>query len=162
MAHSESPEDLSSAAPHGAADDPTVVVDIGAAGLRTTVVARGHQLVADEPVADGGGGEGLTPYDLLAASLGACTAMTLRLYASRKEWPLDGVTVRLQHDRIHARDCESCEDQSVGIDQIRRTVVLRGALTDEQRTRLLQIADRCPVHRTLERRMQIVTEIADA
>ena len=162
MTPSDSPIDISSAAaPAGAGGVEPVVVELGA-GVRAQVTAGGHRLVTDEPESSGGTGEGPTPYDLAAAALGSCTAVTLRLYADRKEWPLEGVTVRLSHGRVHAEDCLACEENEVGMFQITRTIVMRGALNDEQRTRLLQIADRCPVHRTLEQGVRIVTKTAEA
>jgi putative redox protein len=109
-----------------------------------------HQWVADEPKAAGGDNLGPDPYEHLLAALGACTSMTLRMYANRKKLPLDDVRVELNHQRVHADDCESCEDREGQLDVIHRTISLQGELTDEQVNRLLQIADRCPVHRTLE------------
>ena len=119
-------------------------------GLRTEVAAGGHKLVADEPQSLGGTDAGLTPYDYLLAALSSCTAMTLRMYADRKGWPLESVTVRLSQDRIHATDCEECETEEGRIDRIEREIELEGPLKDEQRRRLLEIADMCPVHRTLK------------
>jgi putative redox protein len=110
----------------------------------------------------GGTEAGPTPYDLVAAALGACTAMTLRLYATRKGWPLDGVEVRLSHDRVHAEDCEACPSEAVWMDRLTRELVLRGPLTDAQRARLVEMADRCPVHLTLERSVRVETRLADA
>jgi putative redox protein len=133
-----------------------VVVRTGATGYRAEVSARGHTLVADEPVALGGTDEGPTPYDLLAAALGTCTAMTIRMFADRRGWPLEGVTVRLTHSREHKLDCEACEARPVGIDQFARTIELAGELTEEQRAGLLRVADRCPVGQTLERGIRIV------
>ena len=118
-------------------------------GLRTEVEADGHNLVVDEPQSLGGTGAGLTPYDHLLAALGGCTAMTLRMYADRKGWPLETVTVRLSQDRVHATDCEECETEEGRIDWIEREIELAGPLNDEQRRRLLEVADMCPVHRTL-------------
>ncbi|OLT05868.1 osmotically inducible protein C [Pseudonocardia sp. CNS-004] len=115
-----------------------------------------HHLVADEPVPVGDD-TGPTPYDLLLAALGACTAMTLRLYAQRKHWPLDDVTVSLRHSRIHAEDCANCETQAGMLDRIERVIQLDGDLDDDQRKRLLEIADRCPVHRTLQSEIVIDT-----
>jgi putative redox protein len=134
-----------------------VVVRVGARGFRADISARGHQLVADEPVSFGGTDEGPTPYDYLAAALGACTAMTIRLYADRRRWPLEGVTVRITHSRVHEEDCERCESQDVGIDQLAHTIELTGDLTDEQRAKLLGIAQRCPVGQTLTRGVRIVS-----
>jgi len=105
---------------------------------------------------------GPTPYDLLAAALGACTTMTLRMYADRKEWPLEEAIVRLEHSRIHAEDDEECEDCDVRIDHLERRLELVGPLDKEQRARLLEIADRCPVHRTLTAGVRITTELENA
>ena len=138
--------------------DNRVVASIGAEGYRTEIAASGHALVADEPIAVGGTNLGPTPYDLLNAGLGACTVMTLRMYADRKGWPLEGVTARLQHEKIHASDCQECESSASGkIDRIEREIELAGPLDDAQRKRLMEIADKCPVHRTLEGDIHIVT-----
>ena len=117
-----------------------------------------HGIRADEPLSLGGADTGPTPYDLLLASLGACTSMTLRLYADRKGWPLEDVRVELAHKKIHAKDCASCETQEGRIDRIDRWIELEGPLDEEQRRRLLEIADRCPVHRTLHAEVLIETE----
>ena len=156
------PEDLSSAVPHVAYDDPTVTVRLGRRGFRTDVRVRGFALTADEPAAVGGTERGPTPYDLLGAALGACTAMTLRMYADRKGWPLHGVGVRLTHDRVGAADCEVCADEDTGMDRLTRHLALEGPLTEEQRRRLVEIADRCPVHQTLERASYVVTVLEAA
>jgi uncharacterized OsmC-like protein len=126
-----------------------VVVRTGE-GLRTEVEAGGHKLVADEPTSLGGTDEGPTPYDYLLAALGGCTAMTPRMYADRKGWPLESVTVRLSQDRIHATDCEECETEEGRVDRIGREIELGGPLEEKQRRRLLEVADMCPVHRTLK------------
>ena len=118
--------------------------------LRTEMEACGRELVADEPKSLGGTDAGPTPYDYLLAALGGCTAMTLRMYADRKGWPLESVTVWLSQERIHATDCEECETEEGRIDRIEREIELEGPLEEEQRRRLLEIADMCPVHRTLE------------
>ena len=128
----------------------TRVVVITGEGLRTEVEAGGHELVADEPTSLGGTDAGPTPYDYLLAGLGSCTAMTLRIYADRKGWPLESVTVRLSQDRIHATDCEECETEEGRVERIEREIELVGPLEEEQRCRLLEIADMCPVHRTLK------------
>src|SRR6202023_1091369 len=120
-----------------------------------------HQLLADEPVAAGGDDTGLAPYDLLLAGLGACTSMTMRLYAERKALPLERTTVTLRHNKIHAEDCAECETKAGMLDQIERGITMEGALDAEQRKRLLEIADKCPVHRTLTSEIRIVTRAAD-
>jgi putative redox protein len=124
-------------------------------GLTHGVSARGHQLLVDEPRDAGGADAGPTPYELLLAALGACTAMTLRLYADRKGIPLEGVEVELEHDHVHAQDCQDCETREGFLDRITKRLVLYGPLTDEQRKRLVEIAERCPVQRTLEREVVI-------
>lgn len=131
------------------ADTKTITVQIGEKGYRSDITMGEYKLVADEPKEMGGSDEGPGPYDLLLASLGACKAMTLRMYADRKGWFLGGVNVSLTHSRVHARDCEDCETGSGKVDEITVELELLGDLTDEQRERLLEIADKCPVHRTL-------------
>jgi uncharacterized OsmC-like protein/alpha-beta hydrolase superfamily lysophospholipase len=113
------------------------------------VLAGGHRFLADEPQQHGGGGAGPDPYDLLLAALGTCTAMTLRLYADRKGLPLERVRVLLDHRKIHAEDCRDCETREGFVDEIRRRIAIEGPLDDAARARLLEIADKCPVHRTL-------------
>ena len=141
--------------------DNQVVARLEGAGYRTEMLANGFPLIADEPVAVGGTNAGPTPYDYVVAGLGACTAMTLRMYADRKGWPLEAVEVRLNHEKIHARDCEDCEQKAGKIDQISRELVLTGPLDEEQRQRIMQIANRCPVHRTLEGEVKILTELTE-
>jgi putative redox protein len=121
------------------------------------ITAGRHHLLADEPTKAGGLDSGPGPYDLLLAGLGACTSMTLRLYAEHKKLPLERVSVRLAHSKIHAQDCEDCETKEGKIDRIERTITLEGELDAEQRKRLLEIADKCPVHRTLESEIKIRT-----
>jgi putative redox protein len=132
-----------------------VIVRTGGRGYVTEIMARGHLLIADEPASAGGTDAGPTPYDLLLASLGACTAMTLRIFADRRGWPLEGVTIRLWQNRVYEKDCEDCADKAVGIDQVEREIDLAGPLTEEQQEGLLQIADRCPVGQTLGRGIRI-------
>ena len=109
----------------------------------------------------GGDNLGPDPYEHLLAALGTCTSMTIRMYANRKEWPLDSIDVTLAHSREHARDCEDCDAAGSRIDVLSRRISLHGDLSAEQRARLLEIADRCPVHRTLEGPLEIRTEAAD-
>ncbi len=126
-----------------------VTTQIGKSGYVTDIVAAGHSLVADEPSSMGGTDLGPAPYDLLMAALGTCKAMTLRMYSDRKKWPLDAVTVQLNHKKIDAADCETCDTKEGQLDQFDCEIELAGVLDDQQKQRLLQIADRCPVHRTL-------------
>jgi putative redox protein len=137
-----------------------VIVRGGPTGLEQKIESGRHVLVADEPVAHGGGDAGPNPYDLLCSALGACTSMTLSLYARRKAWPLEGVVVTLRHQKIHARDCADCETKIGKIDRIDTEIQLLGTLDDTQRQRLLEIAERCPVHRTLTSEIQIRTTLA--
>ena len=137
-------------------EDNRVVVCTGT-GLRTDVRANGYALVADEPASMGGTASGPTPYDYLLAALESCTAMTLRMYADHKRWPLEAVTVHLSHKKVHARNCEECETTGGKIDQIGLNIELAGPLEEPQRRRLLEIAERCPVHRTLESEVMMET-----
>ena len=120
-----------------------------------------HRLLADEPAAAGGEDSGPGPYDLVLAGLGACTSMTMRLYAERKSLPLDRVTVTLTHSRIHAEDCAECETRVGMLDQIERVIAMEGDLDADARQKLMEIADKCPVHRTLTSEIHIVTHAAD-
>jgi putative redox protein len=139
------------------ADTDVVVSETRRSRFEQEVSIGRHRLLADEPVSVGGLDSGPGPYDLLLAGLGACTSMTLRLYAERKSLPLDRVTVRLAHSKIHAADCESCETKEGMLDRIDRVITLAGELDDDQRARLLGIADKCPVHRTLISEIEIRT-----
>src|SRR5947199_8854378 len=131
-----------------------------ARGLLQKIVTPHHSLFVDEPKSVGGTDAGPTPYDLILGALGACTSMTLRLYANRKSIPLEGVRVRLRYSKIHALDCAQCETKEGKIDHIEREIEVLGPLTEAQRLRLLEMADRCPVHRTLRSEIQIVTRLA--
>jgi putative redox protein len=142
-----------------AAPAPEVVVRGNAAGFSQAIRAGLHELASDEPLDQGGADTGPSPYELLAAALGACTSMTLGMYARRKQWPLDEVKVRLRHSRIYAEDCADCDTKEAMLDRIDRDIELAGNLTAEQRARLLEIADQCPVHRTLTRGMLIHTRL---
>jgi putative redox protein len=132
-------------------------------GLFTQVMLDGaHALTADEPKASGGDDRGPSPYGLLLMSLGACTSMTLRLYADRKQWPLERVIVRLRHTKVHEHDAERPDAADALLDRIDRSLTFVGPLDDQQRVRLLQVADQCPVHRTLSGRTDIRTILMES
>jgi len=142
-----------------ASSEGTVTVTETGTGTYTQQITAGHhRLLADEPQPIGDDA-GPSPYDLLLAALGACTSMTLRMYANRKGWPLEQVRVTLRHSRIHAEDCAQCETTSGLIDHIDRDIELVGGLDDTQRQRLLGIANRCPVHQTLTSEVDIATSL---
>lgn len=132
-------------------------------GFRTAMNIAGHALVADEPVSVGGTDQGPSPYGLISAALASCTAMTLHSYAKLKQLPVRDIRVLVRHDKVHETDCERCEDDSgARIDQLERRIWIDGDLPDTVRERMLQIADRCPVHRTLHGTVRIVTVEAGA
>ncbi len=124
------------------------------------LTTRSHELIADEPEANGGTAKGPDPYDLLLMSLGACTSMTLRMYANHKKLPVSNIRVRLRHERIHARDCEDCESTEGYVARIERVVSYDGELSEDEHRRFMQIADKCPVHKTLSGEIRIVTRDA--
>ncbi|MGH8397955.1 MAG: OsmC family protein, partial [Gammaproteobacteria bacterium] len=136
-----------------------VVVRINRDHYQTDVYTGAHQLVADEPRDVGGTDAGPSPYDFLTSALGTCTAITLRMYADRKQWPVETINVRLKHNKIHARDCADCETKEGKLDKFEREIELIGALSAEQKQRLLEIADRCPVHQTLHSEVVIETRL---
>ena len=140
-------------------NDPVVVVRGRAADFVQAIEAGRHRLFSDEPAAVGGTDQGPNPYDLLLAALGSCTSMTVALYARRKQWPLEDVVVRLRHSRVHATDCADCETKEGMLDRIDRELELRGPLAEDQRARLLEIASKCPVHRTLTSEIDIRTRL---
>lgn len=129
------------------------------AGLRQEIDAGPHRLVADEPLAAGGTDAGPDPYGLLMAALGACTSMTLRLYADRKKWPLEGVEVDLEFDRAYAEDCVDCDDPQKRIERITRHIRLKGKLDATQVARLAEIARMCPVHKTLTAGLRVADDV---
>lgn len=147
------------ASPAASVAGEVTVMETGEGGFTQHISAGPHHLRADEPVAAGGNDSGFTPYDLLLASLGACTAMTLRMYARQKKWSLERVTVKLRHDKIHAIDCAECETRAGKVDRIEREILLTGNLDDAQRARLTEIADKCPVHRTLHSEVLVKTRM---
>jgi len=134
-----------------------VAATTGPSGFTTAITVDGHTLIGDEPLEQGGADLGPGPYDLLAAALASCTSMTLQLYARRKGLDLQTVTTHVRHDKIHAADCEDCETRDGKIDQLTLVIELVGTLDAAARTRLIEIADRCPVHRTLQGEIKIST-----
>ncbi len=142
--------------------DNRVLARIGQTLYRTDILANGHHLVADEPRSVGGGNLGPTPYDLLVSGLGACTCMTLRMYADRKNWPVESISVKLKHQKIHADECQSCETQSGKLDQIDLEIDIKGELDQDQKKRMLEIAQKCPVHRTLHSEMMTNAKLKES
>jgi uncharacterized OsmC-like protein/pimeloyl-ACP methyl ester carboxylesterase len=149
------------AAASSAAPRNVVVRETRDSKYQNEVIVGPHHLFADEPVAVGGADTGPGPYDYVLAGLGACTSITMRMYADRKSLPLDRLTVTLSHSKIHAEDCAECETKVGMLDQFDRVIKIEGALDADQRKRLMEIADKCPVHRTLESEIHIVTKVAD-
>ena len=137
----------------------TVVVEGPISGFRTEVSVNGHRFTIDEPIPVGGTDVGPSPYEMLLAALGSCTAMTLRLYADRKKWPLKRAVVKLRHRKVHARDCVDCEQKAAKIDVIDRVLVLEGPLEEAQRAKLLELAERCPVNQTLASEIKVNTTL---
>ncbi|MGQ3891679.1 OsmC family protein [Legionella sp. CNM-4043-24] len=138
-----------------------VVSETGDGQFTQKIIVGNHVLIADEPIINGGKDTGPSPYDFLLAALGSCTSMTLRMYANLKKFPLDHVIVRLRHEKIHVEDCIGYEKNNSKIDHIERLIELEGTLTQEQRTQLLEIANRCPVHRTLTSKIIITTKLVE-
>ncbi len=136
-----------------------VVASTGAGPFEQALLDGRHALHADEPVAVGGGDAGPSPYELLLMALGSCTSMTVNVFAARKKWALDQVVVRLRHERVHADDCVNCDDPKSKIDRILCSIELIGALDEAQRDQLLEIAKKCPVHRTLTNKIEIRTDL---
>lgn len=137
-----------------------IVTESGTGRFTQQIKVGEHILTGDEPVANGGNDAGPSPYDFLLAALGTCTSMTLRMYADLKKIPLKKVTVKLNHEKIYAKDCADCENNNSKIDHINRQIELEGDLTAEQRDKLLEIANKCPVHRTLTSKILITTVLA--
>jgi uncharacterized OsmC-like protein len=153
------PEEKDNTQEVGTVGEPRIVmVRSSGQGLSQEIIVGPHRLSGDEPEPPGTD-TGPTPYQLLSAALGACTSITLTAYARHKEWPLESVTVVLTHRKIHADDCADCETKEGKVDRIERAIELGGPLSEEQRARLLEIAQRCPVHRTLTAEINIQTRI---
>lgn len=138
-----------------------VVSETGDGQFTQKIIIGSHVLTADEPIINGGKDTGPSPYDFLLAALGSCTSMTLRMYAKLKKFPLEQVIVKLKHEKIHVDDCIGCENNNSKIDHIERLIELEGTLTQEQRTQLLEIANKCPVHRTLTSKIIITTKLVE-
>jgi len=144
------------------ADQGVVVVRGSSKGFAQEVVIGRHHLTADEPADLGGTDSGPSPYELLLAALGACTSMTVAIYARRRQWPLEEVSVRMKHSKIHAEDCDSCETKEGMLDRVESEIELAGELTAEQRAKLLEIAKKCPVRRTLTSEIDVRTRLAES
>jgi putative redox protein len=138
-----------------------VVVESGLGKFTQNVIIGQHMLTADESIENGGTDAGPSPYEFLLTALGTCTSMTLRVYADFKKIPLTKVTVKLKHEKVYAQDCQNCESSNSKIDHIDRKIELSGDLTQEQRNKLLEIANKCPVHRTLTSEIDITTSLID-
>ncbi|HTC88511.1 MAG TPA: OsmC family protein [Bryobacteraceae bacterium] len=142
------------------AESPSEVVVRGnVAGFTQEITAGPHRIFSDEPKEAGGENAGASPYELLTAALGACTSMTIGMYARRKKWPLASVNIWLRHLKVHADDCADCESKDVALDRVERDIELIGNLTAEQRAKLVEIADKCPLHRTITRGIEIKTRL---
>jgi putative redox protein len=139
----------------------TIVCETGAGRYTQKIIIGAHILTADEPIQNGGNDSGPSPYDFLLAALGSCTSMTLRMYAELKSFPLEQVIVTLTHEKIHLEDCVGCENNNAKIDRIERIIEVKGPLSQVQRAKLLEIANKCPVHRTLTSKILITTQLLE-
>jgi putative redox protein len=144
-----------------AGDNDTIVIERGDGKFTQTIETSGHNLIADEPESYGGNNRGPSPYDLLLSALGACTSMTLRIYAEHKKIDLEQVAVKLSHSRIHAEDCADCETKNGQVDLIEKEIEVKGSFDEATRQKLLQIADKCPVHKTLTHEIKIRSKLSD-
>ncbi len=136
-----------------------VMANLGQEGFTTQMRAGKHFFIADEPKSFGGEDLGPSPYDLISGALAACTSMTIQMYSRRKKWPLENVETHVNHQKTHAQDCENCERNTAKIDVFEREIVLNGNLDEEQQQKLLEIADKCPVHRTLSNKVEVTTHL---
>ncbi|MFO7799505.1 MAG: OsmC family protein [Rhodohalobacter sp.] len=136
-----------------------VHLHLGNENYKTVMTAGRHELISDEPKSAGGQDTGPDPYDYLLMSLGSCTVITLKMYADRKNWPLEDIYVEMLHHKSHAEDCKDCDDPKAKIDKIEKAIIIKGDLTEKQLQRLMEISKKCPVHRTLLNDIDIDTEI---
>ncbi|MCB7479989.1 bifunctional alpha/beta hydrolase/OsmC family protein [Christiangramia sediminis] len=141
--------------------DHEVMANLGASGFTTQIIAGNHHLIADEPVKVGGSDLGPNPYELVSSGLAACTSMTIQMYARRKEWEISNVETHVSYSKKHAEDCENCENDMAKIDSFEREISIKGDLDKTQLERLMEIADKCPVHKTLSSKAQIITKLID-
>jgi putative redox protein len=138
------------------------VRETGTGSFQQEIISGGHHMLADEPVDVGGSDSGPSPYDFLSAALGACTSMTLRMYASRKGLKIGRISVDVSHGKVHAQDCAECEGREGRIDRFKRRITIEGGVPQEIEARIVEIADKCPVHRTLEASSVIVTQLTSS
>lgn len=132
---------------------------LGDANYKTVMTAGNHELIADEPEDAGGKDEGPDPYDYLLMALGSCSVITMKMYADRKEWPVEDIFIEMRHHKAHAEDCVDCDDPNARIDKIEKDIIVKGDLSDEQLERLLEISKKCPVHKTLLNDVEIVSTV---
>ncbi len=140
-------------------DKKIIHVHLGNEDYKTTLTAGNHELISDEPERAGGKDLGPDPYDYLLMGLGSCTAITLRMYAKRKEWPVEDIYVELLHYKDHAEDCEDCDEKSAKIDKIDKEIIIKGDLSEEQLQRMLEISEKCPVNKTLKGDIEMNSKI---
>ena len=140
-------------------DKKIVHIHLGSENYKTVMTAGNHELISDEPEKVGGKDLGPDPYDYLLMSLGSCSVITMRMYAERKEWPVEDIYIELRHFKDHAEDCEDCDDPKARIDKIEKEIIIKGDLSDDQIERLLEISKKCPVHRTLLNDIEIKSTV---
>lgn len=140
-------------------DKKIVHIHLGSENYKTVMTAGNHELISDEPEKVGGKDLGPDPYDYLLMSLGSCSVITMRMYADRKEWPVEDIYIEMRHFKDHSDDCEDCDDPKARIDKVEKEIIIKGDLSDEQIDRLLEISKKCPVHRTLLNDIEIVSTV---
>lgn len=136
-----------------------VHIHLGDENYKTVMTAGNHELVADEPENAGGGDIGPSPYDYLLMALGSCSVITMKMYADRKEWPVEDIYIEMRHSKAHAEDCVDCDDPAAKIDKIEKEIIVKGDLSQEQLDRLLEISKKCPVHKTLLSDIEILSSV---